>query len=271
MSKNEKIHEWIDRFNDNELNGEELKDFLELLKDDPALRAELRLDKELNELLQDKGLLSLRKRIIQVRKDREDRGTGRKVFLLAASVLIILVLSVVLYLVVGLKTRDDKILQTNNNPANGIRVNKNSSPELKYGKNNPGKQQLINDTLSKNRHGIFNHQNQPLIASSYKPFPPFENLIGTHLRSEYFKLIEPFSGSHFKTGSTILFSWQTDISHPLTLVIMDNQGQRIFDSHPVHDQSLKVPSGILKNGLFYFKILREDEMVYFGKFTIEIK
>ena len=84
-------------------------------------------------------------------------------------------------------------------------------------------------------------------------------------------MIEPFPGSHFKNSSTILFSWETDISHPLTMVIMDNQGQLIFDSHPVHDKSLKVPSGRLKNGLFYFKILKEDEMVFFGKFTIEIK
>lgn len=270
MNKNEKMHEWIDRFNDNELNGEELKKFLELLKNDPALRAELRLDKELNELLQDEGLLSLRKKIIEVRTKREDGGIGKKIFLLAASILVILVLSVILYLVVGLKTRNNKILQTNNSPANGLPVNKNSSPELNNRKNNPGKQQFMNDTLSMNRPGISNKQSQPLIAANYKPFPPFESLIGTHIRSEYFKLIEPFPNSHFKTKSLILFSWETDIFHPLTVEIMDNKGQLIFDSHPVHDKSLKVPSGTLKNGLFYFKILKEDEIVFFGKFTIEI-
>ena len=271
MNRNENMHELIDRFNDNELNGEELKEFLELLKDDPTLRAEIRLDKDLNEMLQDEGLLSLRKKINEIRKDREDRGVGKKTFLLAASILVILVLSVILYLIIGLKTGNNKILQTNNSLANGLPINKNSSPELNNRKNNPGKQQLMNDKLSKNRPGISNKQNQPLIAANYKPFPPFESLIGTHIRAEYFKLIEPFPDSHFKTESTILFSWETDISHPLTLEIMDNQGQLIFDSHPVHDKSMKVPSGKLKNGLFYFKILKEDEMVFFGKFTIEIK
>lgn len=271
MNKNEKIHEWIDRFNDNELKGEELKEFLELLKNEPALRAEVRLDKDLNEMLQDEGLLSLRKKIIEIRENHEDKGIGKKIFLLAASILAILVLSATLYLFVGVKTRNNKILQTNNSPASGLPVNKNSFPELNNRKNNPGKQQFMNDTLSGNRPGISSKQNQPLIAVNYKPFPPFESLIGTHIRSEYFKLIEPFPGSHFKTKNTILFSWETDISHPLTMEIMDNQGQLIFVSNPLHDKSLRVPSGRLKNGLFYFKILKEDEMVFFGKFTIEIK
>ena len=271
MNRNENMHELIDRFNDNELNGEELKEFLELLKDDPTLRAEIRLDKELNEMLQDEGLLSLRKKIIEIRKDREDRGVVRRIFLLAASILVILVVSFILYLVLGLKTGNNKILQTNNGLANGLPINKNSSLELINRKNNPGKQQLMNDTLSKNEPGISGKQNQSLIAANYKPFPPFESLIGTHIRAEYFKLIEPLPGSHFKTNSTILFSWETDISHPLILEIMDNQGQLIFDSHPVRDKLLKVPSGRLKNGLFYFKILKEDEMVFFGKFSIEIK
>ena len=76
MNKNEKIHEWIDRFNDNELTGDELSEFLELLKVDEALKAEVRLDKDLNEFLQDEGELSLRKKIMEVSESKENKGSA---------------------------------------------------------------------------------------------------------------------------------------------------------------------------------------------------
>jgi hypothetical protein len=271
MNNNEKSHEWIDRFNDNELNGDELKEFLERLKDDPVLRAEVRLDRELNEMIQDEGVLSLRKKIINLRKKEEGRGRNNMIILLAASILIIMVLSVLLYLVAGLNSKKDKSLQTDNKPANEFPINKSTSPGLNAGKNIPGKESFINDTLSKNTPELSNKQNQTLVAANYKPFPPFESLIGNHLRSEYFKLAEPLQGSYFRTKGPIRFSWETDISHPLILVIMDNHGQRVYESHILHEKSLKVPAEKLDNGLFYFKILKEGEILFFGKFSIEIK
>src|ERR1039457_2840799 len=102
MNNIDQIHEWIDRFNNNELDGKELQEFQELLKYDPVLRSEVRLDKELNDMLQQEDLLALRKTIMKVRNDRGNRGPGKKIILLAASILILLIISVLLYLVAGL-------------------------------------------------------------------------------------------------------------------------------------------------------------------------
>jgi hypothetical protein len=269
MNKNEKIHEWIDRFNDNELTGDELSEFLELLKVDEALKAEVRLDKDLNKFLQDEGEMSFRNKIIEVSKSRENKGSAIRIILLAASITLIVVLAVILYLVVGVKPRTDRNLRTNINTENRIPATEKSAPGLNNGMTITINQQSGADSLSKTglRTG---KQNQLLLASGYTPFPPFESLVGTQVRSGFFRLIEPHSGSQFKTKCTIPFSWETDSSHPLALVIMDNQGQLVFDSHPFRGKSIKLPSGKLKNGLFYFKILKDDEMLYFGKFTIEI-
>jgi hypothetical protein len=118
---------------------------------------------------------------------------------------------------------------------------------------------------------ISNKQNSSLIAASYKPMPSFESLIGTHIRSDNFKIKGPSTSAHFKKGSTILFEWETEITHPLSLEVIDNHGKIVFDSQPVYDKFLKLSSGDLNEGLFYFKILKDDEIVFFGKFFIDKK
>jgi hypothetical protein len=269
MNNAEKNHEWIDRFNDNELEGDELKEFLELMKNDPVFRAEVRLDKELNEILQEEDILELRKKIKEVRNDRENRGLSKRSILFAASIMIILVLSVFLYLVISVKTRNDMNLQGKNSSAKGFDITRDASSSLNDGKNIPVKPTARNDTHTTKGPVTSNNQNQLLIAS-YKPFPPFESLIGTHVRSDNFKMTGPSPGARFKSTAPILFSWETDKPLTLTLEIMDNKGTLVFDLHGISDKSIKIPYGKLKDGLFYFKILKEDEIVFFGKFTVEI-
>jgi hypothetical protein len=270
MNNVQKKHEWIDRFNENELEGDELKEFLELMNNDPVLRAEVKLDKELNEMLQEEGILELRRKISEVRNRRENQGLSKRVILLAASILILLATSVFLYLAIRVKTGNDRSLQGNNHPAKGPGITRDVAPALNNGKDIPGKQPAAGDTQTKNRPGIFTNQNQVLIAS-FQPFPAFESLIGTHVRSGNFKMTAPPPGARFTTSSPILFSWELDKPGTVTLEIMDNKGELVSDLHGIQDRSIEIFPGKLKNGLFYFKILKEDEIVFFGKFTLELK
>jgi hypothetical protein len=90
MIENEKLPEWIDRYNANDLKGEELEEFLLLLERDPELRKEVRLDKELNKLLSETDILELREKIIKAKPKDDGRNTLISLWLLAASVVILI-------------------------------------------------------------------------------------------------------------------------------------------------------------------------------------
>jgi hypothetical protein len=268
MNDIEKIHDWIDRFNDNELNDAELEEFRELLENDPVLRAEVRLDKELNEMLQDEGLMSLQEKISVARSNyRDKRSTGYRRLLLAASIVGIVALSVALYLIVGIKTSNNKVNQ--NTPFQALQPGKKNSTGQDAGNVIVEKRLASKDSLSVSGKEISGRQNQMLAQAEYKPYPPFESLIGTHLRSGDFRFVNPAQGSHFNGESSIVFSWTTENPHALSLKIMDNHGRLIFDSHPIRGKSYTIKERTLGKGLFYFKIMEEDEIVYFGKLMIE--
>ena len=50
----EKINEWIVRYNEGTLDGEELEMFLRMLEHDEELRREVSVDQEINRVLEEK-------------------------------------------------------------------------------------------------------------------------------------------------------------------------------------------------------------------------
>ena len=73
MSDREKLPELIDRFNNGKLTGEKLTAFLEMLKTNPRLREEVRLDSDLNEILANMDILELRQKILSIQQNRQKR------------------------------------------------------------------------------------------------------------------------------------------------------------------------------------------------------
>ena len=108
-----------------------------------------------------------------------------------------------------------------------------------------------------------------LLADNYQPFPAFESLIGTHIRSGYFRLINPKESDHVSEKKAIGFTWETGITQELTLRIMDNTGTAVFESQPTTLKGLEVPVGKLKNGLYYFKMMEGSQIIFFGKFYLD--
>ena len=269
MNKFENIHDWIDRFNENELTDEEVKEFETLLREDPSLQAEVRLDKELNEMLQDEDLLSFRTAIHEAGKKQERKGNHRKIFLLAASLLLFVILPVVLFLVLATGHGNLKDLRVNQNGGSGQEARKNHAPDAYSKDGQYENRQIVSDSIA----GISQEKpgdHKPLIAdANFKPFPPYESLTGTRIRSEKFTLLRPASGSHFHSGDTIIFSWQASNPHQLTLQIMDNHGKAVRNLNPSGEMQIKIPPGSLHKGLFYFKIMKEDNIVFFGKFILD--
>jgi hypothetical protein len=266
MNEHEKLPEWIDRFNNKDLHGKELKEFLELVKQNPELRREVKLDKELNEILADKEIIELRKKIIKYKIPKESNHNWLPIFFLAASITIFIGLAIFVYL--WLRQDDDIIMKTDYtyNP---------SDTSIYRKKEITGEEQVALDRAtfdslaSRKKQGVIKTKDEILLTDNYQPYPPYESMVGEVSRAINFKLIKPSASDTFRKRSVIPFSWETGSFLSITIIITDNKGQSLFVSQPINGKKFLYNTSKLTEGLYYVKFIYNDEIVYFGKFTLQ--
>ena len=98
MIDKKKLPEFIERYNNKQLHGKDLEEFLEMLKNDPGLRLEVKLDKDLNEILAEPDVIEFRRKLIKNRIPEEKDGPGLSLYLFAASVALIISLAVLAFI-----------------------------------------------------------------------------------------------------------------------------------------------------------------------------
>jgi len=270
MSNREKLHEWIDRYNNKDLTGDELVIFLELMNNDHRIREEVRLDEELNSALKEIEILDLRKKIRKISAGKQVKRThGKQIILMAATLLILLsVEGLIFYLT--------HAADNNRNPE--IVIKKRPSLE-KYGE--PGQSQWTLNTGQqvfpvfrddKTLSSAMESQDTILsyrLLASYQPNKAMENLIGTTSRSGNFRMLKPPGSPAFSRNSTILFSWKTAISEETSLVVENNTGRIVYESVSNFNQSVYLKTNFLEPGLYYYKVMSKDEVFWFGKFMVQ--
>ena len=267
MRHKEKLHEWIDRYNNNELSGEELEIFLEIMKKDYRVREEVWLDNELNSILKQDDILELRKKIKKICSEKPDtRNRNTRIILMAASILVLLSVEYTIFYL----THAPK--KTNKSDFSHFQI----SPEktefsqkkkaLSHSNHNYAifqkdkQHSLGNDTLE--------IENTYDLLACYQPNIAQENLIGATNRSGSIRMLKPAMFSVFSRKSTIWFSWKTENPEETSLIVENNHGNVVYESDTNYNQSVFLKASYLDFGLFYYKIMRKDEVIYFGKFTV---
>jgi hypothetical protein len=260
MNDREKLPELIDRFNNGKLTGEKLTDFLEMLKTNPRLREEVRLDSELNEILANMDILELRQKILSIQQNRQKRkGTDFYFFLLAASLLLLIGIEVLLIM-----------NKTHRNPYNNTTLTpKYQSDSKQLPVNNKVKQAAITTKTVNKEKKIRDWKTEKRLAASFRKNPSFENMIGSTRHAGYFRMDAPLIGYRFSEKAEIMFEWTQDGHAEIELKIMDNTGTSIHESRLLDKNKYSLPPGTLNRGLYYFKVLQNDEIIFFGKFMVE--
>lgn len=260
MSDREKLPELIDRFNNGKLTGEKLTAFLEMLKNNPRLREEVRLDSELNVILANEDILELRQKILSVQKNRKKRkGMDLHFFLLAASLLLLIGIEALLIL-----------NSTHRNPSNNTTLILKYQPDSKQlVVNNKAEQTAITTETVNKEKKIRDQKTERRLAASFRKNPSFENMIGATRHAGYFRMDAPLIGYRFSEKSEIMFEWTQDGHAEIELKIMDNNGTSIHESRVLDKNKYSLPPGTLNRGLYYFKVLQNDEIIFFGKFMVE--
>jgi hypothetical protein len=260
MSDREKLPELIDRFNSGELSGEELTTFLEMLKSSPRLREEVRLDKELNEVLANEDILELRRKILDIQMKRQQKeGPGLRIFLLAASLLLLLGIETLLFLKYSnLRATRNTGLIHKQQPVSkrAPEITRTEHPVIST--DPVKKQKRLNDVKRNN-----------LLAASFKTNPSFETMLGATRYAGNFKLEAPPIGHLFGEKDVVRFEWTMNEDAEIYLKIMNNSGTIVHESGLLSKKTYSLPPGTLKTGLYYFKVMEKEEILFFGKFTVK--
>lgn len=106
---------------------------------------------------------------------------------------------------------------------------------------------------------------RPELAANFAPNPEYEQLVAAGTRSTSLKNVIPENGAVLG-GTAIRFDWSPRGPQQLTLIIMNTGGRDVYSARIT---ALPHRAGKrLEPGVYYWKVIDEQEAVYFGKFTV---
>jgi len=260
IMKNQEVQsDWIDRYHENVLNQAELKKFTGLYEMNGVLRAEVEIDRRLNELLADPETLDFYQKINAVGHKQGRKGHQGLLWLMAASFLVLFTVGALLYLlgkpgpVAGSFDRSQERVQ--HSGISGT-PSQESFPEL---------------AIAEKPSIVFGDKVLlPYSAvSSYEVLPELELLVGAHTRTLTFRLQAPAPELQRAVGSEVVYLWENAGSGlSVTITILDNRGQCVMKTKPIEGNSYLLDTGGFQKGLYYWKITVEDELIMLGKLKL---
>lgn len=249
----DRINEWIVKFNEGSLKGRDLEEFLHLLAEDPELQKEIEVDKEIDRMLRERDLLEFREAIL---KARERNSSGKlRWFLLAATLAILLIGGgFILYRALFLVTSEEpSITYPGTYSESG---HKDRQPENKE----PGIEAHSDSALRRNK---------PLLAERFVPLSSLESLVGEATRADDILVSQPVPELGISYGDSITFAWKTESSEPVEICLFDNKGTKVRTVRPSGKASYFMKTLDLEPGLYYWKLLKNDQLVTAGKIRLE--
>ena len=252
------LSESIDRYTAGEMSEAERSCFEEILQTHPLLRAEVRLDRELTRCLEDHEAMAFAQQLHALRNQPRKKGFPLRYLSLAASLL--LLVSITLFIFYQKKAWipefyrqrgsdeliDRKVTQHPFSCFNTSRLQQKLTP-------------VTRRQMMKNR----------ALAQHFRPLPEYELLIGSISRSFSLKVLSPKSRLTLPYQSTITFEWVAPGTCSfLILQITDNKGKKVFDTAPLQDNSYLLNTGNFRRGLYYWKLIQDEELVSMGCFTL---
>ncbi len=240
---------WIDRYNEDELNDDEKAIFELSMASSPTLRSEVHIDACLNRFLMDFELQDLMKKIRSASKRNKGGSWLMDILLIVASILCISMILGVFYLL-------QSNAETAQHPFSG-------APE-QAGQELYSAARILKGTLP-----VQNDQMHHSTENPSAPLAEFEVLIGSGTRSNKVTLISPNVYVTIPAGNNLLFAWnEHQKAEPRSLVILNNQGITVAEVLLPHATFYNLSTKGYDAGLYYWKIMGEGKMVLMGKFTL---
>ena len=93
-------------------------------------------------------------------------------------------------------------------------------------------------------------------------------MVNSELRNgTRFIVISPKQGEIFKKNQAVDFQWETENNVLLNLYIHTNKGKVFYKAENI-SSNIQIHDRFIP-GLYYWKVLEEDELVFVGKFLVK--
>ncbi len=106
------------------------------------------------------------------------------------------------------------------------------------------------------------------VAMSMRESVIFESLINSHYRDEGIEVVSPSLRHRFTNKEKVVFKFKGNLSVPYHILIYNNKGEKILEKDNISAMSY-TPGIKLSSGLYYWKLEKDDNLLYVGKFYIQ--
>lgn len=107
-----------------------------------------------------------------------------------------------------------------------------------------------------------------LIAQNMQESVMFESLIASNYRGNDIEVMAPANKQRFKTLQPIKFKFNGDLTIPVNLLIYNNKGIKKYTKENITENNFSLTIKLLP-GLYYWKIEKENSLIYVGKFIVK--
>ena len=156
------------------------------------------------------------------------------------------------------------------NPSISTKIISKNQPVLKQPTQKIKIENQITTTEPENKGTkIITSKTETKIADNFRENLSFENMIGATRHAGSFRMVAPAMDAHFSEKAEIVFKWTLDKQTKIELKIMDNSGSSVQESGFLDQSDYSLAPGTLIKGLYYYKVMQKDEIIFFGKFIVD--
>jgi hypothetical protein len=109
---------------------------------------------------------------------------------------------------------------------------------------------------------------KPTLADNLREYPLYENLIAETYRINDIEVTLPGLNQTIKSGAPITFKLNSNPLTAVTLNIYNNKGVKVYEKKDILTSDFSL-SFKLSTGLYYWKIIMDDNLLQVGKFIIK--
>ena len=252
--------DWIDRYNDDELDDPEKRSFRGQMKQNPLLRTEVYIDERINRLFRDDDILEMMAKVGKVTGKSGRKGFTMIHLLIAASAICLIAIGAILFFNTRSLAPQPALVRS----ALPVVKKEKGKADVPV-KDATGNSERVTAPLE-----LPPKSNQVLLAANFKPMAEFELLAGSVTRTTRVRLLTPDADARASAGSPVKFTWVTQANgQPVTIVLLNNLGNLVFETTPVQETFYTLQTEKLAPGLYYWKImLPDDELAMMGKLSL---
>ncbi|MBM3404533.1 MAG: hypothetical protein FJY10_06550 [Bacteroidetes bacterium] len=238
----EEFKDQISSYNQGELDESQKKAFEEQMAGDPELAREVRLDKDLDQVLADQDTIEFREQLQKSMLEGDGHPGLFAWLLLAASILIILGISA-FYLLRSVK--EQPLFEHRNPPIVNQQPEDISTPEKQ-----PDKAVVVDDKLA------------------FSPCPELEEMIKIHYRDHNRTLISPGKETNITSDPMVLFKWEPAHLDTAMVKIFNNKNKLIYQSNPRPANYLRIKIK-LNPGIYYWQLTLNRNLHSVGRLVVD--